>query len=76
MMVRELYTKTAYITSQPDTYRHREDFNYSTYCLAYTHLPFHILNGTIRIISMPSEVPKENNVLQIDVDNQNRQAAK
>lgn len=76
MMVRQLHTRTSYISSQTDTYRHREDFNYSTYCLAYTHLPFHILNRTIRIISMPSEVPKQKQcVTDLDEDNQNRQVA-
>jgi hypothetical protein len=46
------------MNSKANTYRYCEDFNYSLYCLAYTHLSFHILRRPIRIVGMPSEVPR------------------
>jgi len=65
-MVRQtVNTKAAYITREPNTYRHCEDSNYSTYCLADTHLRFHVLHGTVRVVSMPSKVPKRK---QCDTD--------
>jgi hypothetical protein len=46
------------MNSKANAYRHCEDFNNSLYCCAHTHLSFHILRRPIRIIGMPSEVPR------------------
>jgi hypothetical protein len=70
-MVRRRGNINAVHDSEPNTYRHSEDSNYSTYCLSYTHLSFHVLHRSVRIICMTSEVSRSKR----DVNKQNRQFA-